>query len=105
MTPQRMMERLFPEGHTYKVAFYSEIVELDRYTTEGEWVGAGYTAGGDGLDFRSDLGTLNLSDVPTIMVELGNMRDDADADRMTSPRGRRADAAALARGVERFLGA
>lgn len=24
MTPQRMMERLFPEGHTYKVAFYPE---------------------------------------------------------------------------------
>ena len=49
MTPQRMMERLFPEGHTYKVAFYPAVVELDRYTTEGEWVGAGYTAGGESL--------------------------------------------------------
>ena len=36
---------------------------------------ANYIAGGDGLDFRSDLGTLNLSDIPTVMVELGNMRN------------------------------
>ena len=34
---------------------------------------ANYTAGGDGIDFRSDLATLNLSDVPTVVVELGNM--------------------------------
>ena len=39
--------------------------------------GATYIAGGDGLDFRTDLGTLNLSDVPTVMVELGNMRNAA----------------------------
>ena len=45
---------------------------------------ANYIAGGDGLDFRSDLGTLNLSDVPTVMVELGNMRDARDARRMTT---------------------
>ena len=36
---------------------------------------ANYIAGGDGLDLRGDLGTLNLSDVPTVMVELGNMRN------------------------------
>lgn len=35
---------------------------------------ASYVAGGDVLDVRSDLGTLNLPDVPTVMVELGNMR-------------------------------
>ena len=46
---------------------------------------ANYIAGGDGLDFRSDLGTLNLSDVPTVMVELGNMRNARDARRMTRP--------------------
>lgn len=54
MTPQRMMERLFPEGHTYKVAFYPAVVELDRYTTEGEWIGAGYTAGGESLSGYRD---------------------------------------------------
>ncbi|GAA1145807.1 N-acetylmuramoyl-L-alanine amidase [Nocardioides aquiterrae] len=64
---------------------------------------ANYIAGGDGLDFRSDLGTLNLSDVPTVMVELGNMRDASDAHRMTSPQGRQKYAAALADAVRRFL--
>jgi N-acetylmuramoyl-L-alanine amidase len=65
---------------------------------------ANYVAGGDGLDFRSDLGTLNLSDVPTAMVELGNMRNRADAHRMTSARGRQTYARALAGAVRRFLG-
>lgn len=65
---------------------------------------AGYVAGGDGLDFRGDLGTLNLSDVPTVMVECGNMRARADAARMTSRRGRAAYAAALAAAVRRYLG-
>lgn len=64
---------------------------------------ANYIAGGDGLDLRSDLGTLNLSDVPTVMVELGNMRDAADAHRMTTPKGRQTYAAALADAVRRFL--
>jgi N-acetylmuramoyl-L-alanine amidase len=64
---------------------------------------ANYIAGGDGLDFRRDLGTLNLSDVPTVMVELGNMRNAADARLMTTPRGRAAYAAALARTVRLFL--
>jgi N-acetylmuramoyl-L-alanine amidase len=65
---------------------------------------ADYVAGGDGLDFRSDLGTLNLSDVPTVMVELGNMRNATDARRMTSARGRATYARGLEHAVRRFLG-
>ena len=68
------------------------------------FVAANYVAGGDGLDVRSDLGTLNLSDVPTVMVELGNMRNARDAHRMTSKKGRAAYARALASGVSSFLG-
>lgn len=64
---------------------------------------ANYIAGGDGLDFRADLGTLNLSDVPTVMVELGNMRNAADARRMTSPGGRQTYARALARAVRSYV--
>ena len=62
-----------------------------------------YTAGGDGLDYRSDLGTLNLSDVPVAMVELGNMRNARDAHRMTTPQGRATYARALANAVRAFL--
>ena len=35
--------------------------------------------GSKGLDRRSDLGDLNLSDVPKVVVETGNMRNKADA--------------------------
>ncbi len=65
---------------------------------------ANYIAGGDGLDFRSDLGTINLSDMPTVMVELGNMRNARDAHRMTSKAGRATYARGLALAVRRFLG-
>ena len=68
-----------------------------------DFVYATYIAGGDGLDFRGDLGTLNLSNVPTVMVELGNMKNAADARRMTTRKGRAAYAAALARAVRVFL--
>jgi N-acetylmuramoyl-L-alanine amidase len=64
---------------------------------------ANYIAGGDGLDVRSDLGTLNLSNVPTVMVELGNMRNAGDARRMTSRSGRATYARGLAHAVRHFL--
>lgn len=64
---------------------------------------ANYIAGGDGLDFRSDLGTLNLADVPTVMVELGNMRHPRDAHRMTTRAGRSTYARALTDALRRYL--
>jgi len=70
-------------------------------------LGAGFAVstayGGDGLDVRRDLGTLNAADVPTVMVELGNMRNAGDARCMTSRacRGRYADG--LAAGIEAQL--
>lgn len=64
---------------------------------------ANYTAGGDGLDFRGDLATLNLADVPSVMVELGNMRNRRDAHRMTSDGGRATYARGLVRAVRSFL--
>jgi N-acetylmuramoyl-L-alanine amidase len=70
-------------------------------------LGAGFhrsTAyGGDGYDVRRDLGTLNMADVPTVMVELGNMRNRGDARCMTrsSCRGKYADG--LATGIRRYL--
>jgi N-acetylmuramoyl-L-alanine amidase len=64
---------------------------------------ATYVAGGDGLDVRRDLGTLNLSDVPTVMVELGNMRSPRDAAQMTRRGGRDRYAHALGLAALRFL--
>lgn len=60
-------------------------------------------AGKQGLDNRSDLGTLNLSNVPTVMVELGNMRNRRDAQVMTTPKGRQRYARGLVSGVRTYL--
>jgi N-acetylmuramoyl-L-alanine amidase len=51
-----------------------------------------------GLDTRTDLGGLNLSKVPKVFVELGNMRNAADAKLLESgkQRARMADALAAA---------
>lgn len=59
--------------------------------------------GSDGIDVRTDLGTLNLADVPTVMVELGNMRDAGDAAEMESSDGQDAYAEALTAGISAYL--
>ncbi|GAA3646819.1 N-acetylmuramoyl-L-alanine amidase [Nocardioides ginsengisoli] len=59
--------------------------------------------GSDGIDVRTDLGTLNLSDVPAVLAELGNMRAAGDARVMESAAGRLRYARALAAAVAAFL--
>jgi N-acetylmuramoyl-L-alanine amidase len=63
-----------------------------------------YVGHGTALVYRGDLGTLNWSHVPTVMAELGNMRNRRDAGLMTSADGRGRYARALVRGVRTFLG-
>lgn len=48
---------------------------------------------------RTDLGTLNRSTVPVVLVELGNMRNSTDASIMTSSAGQRSLAGAVAAGI------
>jgi N-acetylmuramoyl-L-alanine amidase len=62
---------------------------------------AGYI-GRDGLDRRTDLGGLNLSTVPKVLVELGNMRNAADAAQLEDPSWRRRVARGLARSLQDF---
>ena len=60
--------------------------------------------GGDGLDVRGDLGTLNWSNRPVVMIEMGNMRNARDARHMTNPRYRRhVYARGLRLGITRFV--
>lgn len=59
--------------------------------------------GSSGLSVRSDLGGLNLSDVPKVFVETGNMRNRADARLLASPAFRQRIARALASGLARFI--
>jgi N-acetylmuramoyl-L-alanine amidase len=57
----------------------------------------------DGLDERTDLGTLNRADVPAIMLEAGNLRNADDAALLTDEAGRARVADALAAAVAAFL--
>ena len=59
--------------------------------------------GRDGLDVRTDLGGLNRSTVPKVLIETANMRNTADASRLESAAYRQREAGALARGLESFL--
>ena len=56
-----------------------------------------------GLDRRSDLGGLRLSDVPSVFLEAGNMRHAGDARLLSSARWRLSAARGIADAVQRFL--
>ena len=60
--------------------------------------------GQDGLYGRADLAGLNLAQYPSILVELGNMKNPADDALITSPDGRQKYAAAVVNGIAGFLG-
>ncbi|MFI1655553.1 N-acetylmuramoyl-L-alanine amidase [Streptomyces sp. NPDC020472] len=64
---------------------------------------ANYIGSGTGLDVRDDLGGLNLSTVPKVFVECGNMRDPEDAQLFTSPTWRQKAAQGLADGITTYL--
>ncbi|MFC8449391.1 N-acetylmuramoyl-L-alanine amidase [Kitasatospora sp. NPDC057223] len=56
-----------------------------------------------GLDTRSDLGGLNLSAVPKVFIECGNMRNAGDAKRMTDPQWRQQAAQGIADALTAYL--
>ena len=57
----------------------------------------------EGLDERTDLGGLNLSTVPKVFLEAGNMRNPEDAALLEDPQWREQAADAIARGVAAYL--
>ncbi|MFG1879772.1 N-acetylmuramoyl-L-alanine amidase [Sphaerisporangium sp. NPDC049003] len=60
--------------------------------------------GKDALDFRSDLGGLNLSTVPKVFIETGNMRNPTDAAKLKDPAFRQRIAVSLTEGLQKYLG-
>lgn len=62
-----------------------------------------YIGGNTGLDTRDDLGGLNLSTVPKVFVECGNMRDPKDAALLTAASWRQKAAQGLADGITGYL--
>lgn len=59
--------------------------------------------GTDGYEPRDDIAGLNLSTVPKVLVELGNMRDPGDLALEESPAGQQNMAQAVANGIIAFL--
>ena len=62
-----------------------------------------YIGDGTGLDTRTDLGGLNLSTVPKVFIECGNMRDSKDAALLTSAAWRQKAAQGISEGIVSFL--
>jgi N-acetylmuramoyl-L-alanine amidase len=59
--------------------------------------------GSDGLMVRGDLAGLNLSTVPKVFIECGNMRNGTDAALLGDPAFRQQAAQAIAAGIARFV--
>ncbi|MDQ6853869.1 MAG: N-acetylmuramoyl-L-alanine amidase [Actinomycetota bacterium] len=64
---------------------------------------ATYIGNGDGLSERTDLGGLNLSKVPKVFIETGNMRNDTDAALLKGDGFRQQAATAIAGGLAVYL--
>lgn len=62
-----------------------------------------YVGKGTGLVTRTDLGGLNLSKVPKVFIECGNMRDSKDAALLTSAAWRQKAAQGISEGIVSFL--
>ena len=58
-----------------------------------------------GLDARDDLGGLNLSVVPKVFIETGNMRNATDAALLSDPGFRQKEAEGIAAGLAAYLAA
>jgi N-acetylmuramoyl-L-alanine amidase len=59
--------------------------------------------GRNGYISRDDLAGLNLTTMPKVLIECGNMRNPADAALLVRPNVQRSIAAALAAAIVRFL--
>jgi N-acetylmuramoyl-L-alanine amidase len=57
----------------------------------------------DGLQPRNDLAGLNLTTVPKVLIETGNMRNAADAALLVTPAFQQAAAAAMAQAITTYL--
>jgi N-acetylmuramoyl-L-alanine amidase len=99
---------IYPEsipGLTDDIVAASKRLALDLRAAYQQGTGmqrANYI-GSDGLDQRGDLGGLNLSDVPKVFIETGNMNSATDAAKLESAGFRQRVAAAIAAGIERFV--
>jgi N-acetylmuramoyl-L-alanine amidase len=99
-----------PAGRGFDVIYKPDAPDSRRLALSVRRAFAGVTGepyssyiGRDGLQVRTDLGGLNLSVVPKVLIETANMRNTGDARRLESAAYRERVAVALARALESFL--
>ncbi|MEV4111909.1 N-acetylmuramoyl-L-alanine amidase [Nonomuraea sp. NPDC049695] len=92
-------------GPVDKVVGASSKLGIDVRNAYAKGTGIPYSnyIGRNALDYRNDLGGLNLSTVPKIFIECGNMRNAGDAAKMKDPKFRQKAAVALANGLQQYL--
>jgi N-acetylmuramoyl-L-alanine amidase len=92
-------------GHTDAIVTPSRRLGLTVRDAFHATTGLPYSTylGHNGIDVRSDLGGLNLSTVPKVFVECGNMRNATDASLLTSSSFRARIATALANGLSAYF--
>jgi N-acetylmuramoyl-L-alanine amidase len=92
-------------GYNAAIVPASDAFALDVRRDYGAATGmpvANYVAT-DGLITRSDLGGLNLSTVPKVFIECGNMQNTTDASLLEDPAFRQKAATGIARAISDFL--
>jgi N-acetylmuramoyl-L-alanine amidase len=101
ITPARVS---FPGGSTANITRPSKALALRlRARLDRCGLPRSNYAGSNAISVRGDLAGLNLSAVPKVLVELGNMRNAADARLQTSAAWRQRIAHALADGIDDSL--
>ncbi|GJF07986.1 N-acetylmuramoyl-L-alanine amidase [Mycolicibacterium cyprinidarum] len=80
-----------------------QFAQTMRDSLAGSGIPPATYVGSSGLNPRADIAGLNLAQYPSILVELGNMKNPADSALMTTPEGRQKYAEAVVRGIVAFL--
>jgi N-acetylmuramoyl-L-alanine amidase len=93
------------DGPNDAVIASSQILGTDLITSFSNSTGMPISTydGTNGVAPRDDLAGLNLSTVPKVFIECGNMRNATDAALLTSPSWQAQAAQALSNGIETFL--
>ncbi|WP_171161986.1 N-acetylmuramoyl-L-alanine amidase [Streptomyces sp. I05A-00742] len=76
---------------------------LGRFVQTTGSIPSNYIGHNTGLDVRGDLGGLNLSTVPKVFIECGNMRDPQDAAQLTDDGWRQKAAQGISDGIREFV--
>ena len=81
-----------------------QFAQIMRDQLAGSGIPPSNYIGSGGLNPRSDIAGLNLAQFPSILVELGNMKNPADSALIKAPRAGRSTPTPWCAGIAAFLG-